>query len=374
MKWLIGSGRLLQSLLLCIGIVFVAPFTSEHTAPTERSFTLPCEATSFIQSGDGAMIWFACEDQSLRKRRESDVAEAQRKNVPPPPPPVTSLSRTDVYGLEIASGRVTPLVHANGRVEIVAAPLGTKMILVLPKERGSGLAVLYDGPRRLAELQIDASFLAWSADASKIYFYGGSTIQSDAWNILGVLRINGLAVSREKLVEPTENVHVCSENGHIFTGDPIPNRQGELEASTVEYDRDVRFLRRISKFLPGQFSISCRYVATEQSSHGPLPWEIIEVASGKRLLRFDYTGEGKKEEFEFGSWNPKREDVFLRIAVQPLDIQNRAQQSVVEVFSLVKQDALDSFKDIPGQFAWSKDGEDLVFVWGNSVVFRTVFN
>jgi hypothetical protein len=327
-----------------------------------------------MQSGDGAMIWFACEDQSLRKRWESDAAEAQRKNVPPPPPPVTSHSRTDVYGLEIASGRVTPLVHTNGRVEIVAAPLGTKMILVLPKERGSGLAVLYDGPRRMVELPIDPSFLVWSADASKIYFYGGSTIQSDAWNILGVLRLNGLAVSREKLVEPTENVYVCSDSGHIFTGDPIPNRQGELEASSAEYDSDVRFLRRITGFLPGHFSVSCRYVATEQSFHGPLPREIIEVATGKRLLHFEHTGEGKEGEFEFGSWNPKREDVFLRFAVQPLDSQNRVQQPVAQVFSLVKGDVLHSFRDIPGQVAWSKDGENLVFLRANSLVFRTVFD
>jgi hypothetical protein len=372
MKRLIGSGRLLQSSLLCIGIVFVAPFTAQHTEPSERSFTLPCEATSFMQSGDGAMIWFACEDQSLRKRWESDAAEAQRKNVPPPAPPVTSHSRTDVYSLEVASGRVTPLVHANGRVAIVAAPQGTKMILVLPKEAGSGLAVLYDGPHRMAELPIDPSFLVWSADASKIYFYGGSTIQSDAWNILGVLRLSGLAVSREKLVEPTENVYVCSDSGHLFTGDPIPNREGELAASTAEYDSDVRFLQRITKFLPGHFSVSCRYVATEQSFHGPLPWEIIEVATGKRLLRFEYTGEGKEEEFEFGSWNPKREDVFLRFAVQPLNSQNSVQRPVVQVFSLVKRDVLHSFSDIPGQVAWSKDGENLVFLQGNSLVFRSV--
>ena len=175
------------------------------------------------------------------------------------------------------------------------------MILVLPKERGSGLAILYDGPRRVAELPIDPSFLVWSADASKIYFYGGSTIQSDAWNILGVLRLNGLAVSREKLVEPTQNVYVCSDSGHLFTGDPIPNKQGELEATAAEYDSDVRFLRRITEFLPGHFSVSCRYVATEQNLHGPLPWEIIEVATGKRLLHFKYTGEKKEEEFEFGS-------------------------------------------------------------------------
>jgi hypothetical protein len=374
MKRLMNTGRLLQSSLLCIGIVFVAPFITQHTAATERSFTLPCEATSFMQSGDGAMIWFACEDQSLRNRWEGDAAEARKENLPPPPPPVTSHSSTDVYCIETASGRVTPLVHANGRVEIVAAPLGTKMVLVLPKERSSGLAVLYDGARRMAELPIDPSFLVWSADASKIYFYGGSTIQSDAWNILGVLRLNGLAVSREKLVEPTESVQVCSDSGHIFTGYIIPNKQGELEANTVEYDSDVKYLRRITKFLPGDFSVSCRYVATEQSAHGPLPWEIIEVATGKRLLHFEYTGDGKEEEFVFGSWNPEREDVFLRIAVQPLDIQNRAQQSVVEVFSLLKRNVLHSFRDISGQVAWSRDGGNLVFLRGQSLVFRTVFD
>jgi hypothetical protein len=373
MKRRIGSGRLLQSCLLCIGISFVGPFTAQHTAPTERSFTLPCSATSFAQSGDGALIWFACQDQSLRKRWETEAAEAQRKNLPPPPPPVASHPATDVYDLEIASGRVTPLVHADGRVEIIAAPLGTEMILVLPKERGSRLAVLYDGSSRTTELPIDPSFLAWSADTSKIYFYGGSTVQSDAWNILGVFRVNSLAVSREKLLEPTENVYVCSDSGHIFTGDPIPNRQGELEASTAEYDSDARFLRRITAFLPGHFSEGCRYVATEQSFHGPLPWEIIEVATGKRLLRFEYTGEGKAVEFEFVSWNPKREDVFLRAAVPPLDSQNRAQQPVVQVFSL-KQGVLNSFSDIPGQVAWSKDGQDVVFLRGNSVVFRTAFN
>jgi hypothetical protein len=381
MKRIFGSTRVLQFSLLCVatGFVVSCPLlarsdTAQRSASTDHTFSLPCEATSFRLSGDGAMIWFACEDQSLRKRWESDAAEAQRKNVPPPPPPVMSHSPTDVYGLEIASGRVTPLVHANGTVEIIAAPLGPQMILVLPHERGSSLAVLYDGPRRLAELPIDPSFLAWSADASKVYFYGGSTIQSDAWNILGVLRLNRLAVSREKLVEPTENVYVCSDSGHIFIGDPIPNRQGELEASTAEYDSDVRFLRRITEFLPGHFSESCRYVATEQSFHGPLPWEIIEVATGKRLLRFEYTGEGKVEEFEFGSWNPKREDVFLRFAVQPLDNQTREQQTVVQVFSVVKRDVLHSFRDIPGQVAWSKDGENLIFLRGNSLVFRTVFN
>jgi hypothetical protein len=369
MKRSAGSTRMFQSLLLCMGIVFAVsvplmrgrPVVAEARVTTERTFTLPCEATSFVQSGDSGIIWFACTDQSLRKRWEMEAAEAHKNKIAPPPPPVTSHARTDVYALETTSGRVTALASAEGRIELAAAPVGNEMILVLPQEKGRGSPVLYEGFRKKKDLQIDASFLVWSADASKIYFYGGSTIQADAWSILGVLRLSDFTVSRNRLLEATESVHVCSTDGHIFTGNPIPNRQGELQASAVEYDADAKFLRRVPRFLPGNFSAGCRYVATEQSFHGPLPWEIIEVATGKQLMNFDYTGEGKKEEFEFGSWNPKRDGIFVRIAVQPSKSETGATDKVVQVFNLSERIVLRSFNDISGQFAWSKDGQDLIF-------------
>jgi hypothetical protein len=276
------------------------------------------DVTCFAQSGDGATIWAACHDQSLRKRWEIDAAEARKKRMSLSPPPATSHARTAVYAVELPSGRITPLANAEGRIEISAAPVGTKMVLVLPQERGSGQPVLYDGTQKVAELFIDPSLLIWSADATKIYFYGGSTIQTDAWNILGVLRLNGLVVSREKLLEPTESVHICAPDGHLFTGDPIPNNKRKLEANSVEYDSDLKFIRRVTKFIPGNFSASCRYVATEQSYHGPLSGEIIDVATGEYLMHLNFTGEGEKEEFEFESWNPKSDDIFLRSMIQPI--------------------------------------------------------
>jgi hypothetical protein len=286
---------------------------------------------------------------------------------------VTSHSLTEVYALEVSSGRVTPLANPEGRVEIAAAPVGTEMILVLPQEKGNGLPVLYDGPRKVAELQIDPHLLVWSADASKLYFYGGSTKEGDAWNILGVLRLNGLVVSREKLAEPTESVHICAVNGHLFTGDPIPNDKGQLAANAVEYDPDLRLVRRLTEFLPGNFSANCRYVATEQSYHGPLPWEIIDVTTGHRLMRFEFTGELKREEFEFGSWNPRRDDIFLRFAEQAMSSETGVMPSTLQVFDLKEQRVLKSFDDVPRNVAWSKDGRRIVFSRANSLAFRPVF-
>lgn len=278
-----------------------------------------------------------------------------------------------VYALKVPSGQVTELTQAEGGIEIAAAPVGSRVVLVLPQERGHGRPILYEGVREVTELPIDPAFLAWSADGSKIYFYGGTTIEADAWNILGLLRIAGLVVSRENLLEPTESVHVCPANGHLYTGDPIPNHEGQLKANTVEYDPDLKSVRRINKFLPGNFSATCRYVATEQSFHGPMPWEIIDVATAQQLMHFDFTGEGKKEEFEFRSWNPKRDEVFLRSVDPPLNNEIEIPLSTLQVFHLGQQRVLESFQDISGNVEWSKDGRSLVFSRENSLVFRSVF-
>lgn len=133
---------------------------AKNSVTTERIFTPPCEATSFVQPGDAGIIWFACIDQSPRKRWEMEAAEAHKNTIAPPPPPVTSHSRTDVYALETTSGRVTALASAEGRIELVAAPVGNKIILVLAREKGPDLAVLYDRFRKETELQVDPSFLA----------------------------------------------------------------------------------------------------------------------------------------------------------------------------------------------------------------------
>jgi hypothetical protein len=370
-----------QASLPCTALVLVLSLVlspklvlGEKPAPVERTYDLPCEVTSFDQSGDGSIVWFACKDRSLWKRWQSDAAEAGKQKKLPPPPPVTVYSRTEVYAIEISSGRITALGGAEGRVEIVAAPLGTRMVLVLPEDKGPGRPVLYDGTRKVTELPIDPSrLLLWSPDARKIYFYGGSTIEAEAWDILGVLQLDGLVVIREKLLEATESFHICTGNGHIFTGDPIPNEKGDLEANTVEYDPDLKSPQRITKFLPGVFSASCRYVATEQSFHGPLPGEIIDVATGQRLMRFEFTGEGKKVEFEFQSWNPKRDDIFLRLVDLPMNSETGLSNGLVQVFQLGKQRVLESFNDISGNVAWSRDGRSLVFPRANSLVFRLIF-
>jgi hypothetical protein len=369
--------RLRLSIWTVTLIVFWFPFWTrsacgQKSAPVERRYGLPCEVTSFAQSGDGATIWAVCQDQSLRKQWEMDAAEARKKRMSPPPPPATSHARTAVYAVELPSGRITPLANAEGRIEISAAPVGTKMVLVLPQESGSGQPVLYEGTQRVAELSIDPSLLIWSADATKIYFYAGSTIQTDAWNILGVLRLNGLVVSHEKLLESTESVHICAADGHLFTGDPIPNNKRKLEANSVEYDSDLKFIRRVTKFIPGNFSASCRYVATEQSYHGPLSGEIIDVATGEYLKHLDFTGEEEKEEFEFESWNPKSDDIFLRSMIQPIQGAAVEPRSILQVFNLAQGGVLRSFDDISGKVLWSNDGQSIVFSRGNFLVFRSI--
>jgi hypothetical protein len=188
-----------------------------------------------------------------------------------------------------------------------------------------------------------------------------------------VLRIDTLAVSREKLLEPTESIHVCPVTGHLFTGDPIPNEKGQLEANAVEYDSDAKSPRRVTKFLPGNFSAACRYVATEQSFHGPLPWEILDVTSGTQIMYFDYTGEGKKEEFEFRAWNPKRDDILVRDLILPMTNESEPPHSILQVFDLAQRRVLHSLPNFSGSVAWTHDGRMLILATGRSIVVHPVF-
>jgi hypothetical protein len=348
-----------------------AAWPNQETIASQWVRELPSEITSFAQSGDGALIWVACEDRPPSERLAS-AADTSKKAQTEFSVRDQSAAKTTVYAVDINSGLITTVTQSQGPVRLVPSPVGAQIVLVLPRERSNGRSVLYERTRQIAELPIDPYLLVWSADGSRIYFYGGTTIQADAWNILGVLRVSDLALSRVTLLEPTESVHVCNATGHVFTGDAFPSIHGKLEANTVEYDSDLREARRIMKFPAGRFSAYCCYVATEQSFHGPLAWEIVEVATGQQLMRFDFTGEGKKNEFEFHSWNPRRDDIFLRLQDPTTNFQNGVPRPTLQVFDLRQRRVLESLPNFSGQVAWSRSGNELIFSRGHSLILHPI--
>jgi hypothetical protein len=245
--------------------------SGEQSPPTERTYPIPCEANSFALSGNGRMIWFACK-ATLQMPWETDSAEARKKKKSPGPPPAASQLQTEIYALEVPSGKITLLTRVEGTIHIAAAPVGAQMVLL--RCRGNYASILYEGVRKVAELPINSNsgLCVRSADASTIYFDGTPTKVLD---MLGILRLDGLRVSRKKLFAAAAYVSVCAATGHVFTGDePIPNAKGVQQANTaVEYDGDVKLVRRETKFPDGEFSATCHYVATPEGSHGPIPRE-----------------------------------------------------------------------------------------------------
>jgi len=338
----------------------LAPGADQRATSGERVYKMSCQIESFAQSGDGKWIWVAGEDR-----------------LPSGPPPIHRpwSSRVEtIYAVDLNSAKITKVITAPpGFVTLVASPIGARIVLVLPKERSNGRAILYDRTHQIAELPIDPWLVVWSADGSRIYFYGGTTIEAEEWNILGLLRLSDLAVSRITLLEPTESVHVCGSTGQVFTGDTIPNNAGELVTNTVEYDSDIRRPRRIRKFPAGYFSAHCKYVATEDSLHGPLPWKIVDVSTGQRLMQFDFMGEGKENEFEFVSWNPKRDNILLRRFYPARNAEKAGQPPTLQVFDVEERRVLKSFPNVDGQVEWSKRGTELILPRGKSLVFPPVF-
>ena len=89
-------------------------------------------------------------------------------------------------------------------------------------------------------------------------------------------------------------------------------------------------------------------------------------------MHLDFTGEGEKEDFEFESWNPKSDDIFLRSMIQRIQGAAVEPRSILQLFNLAQRGVLRSFDDISGKVLWSNDGQSIVFSRGNFLVFRSI--
>lgn len=182
-----------------------------------------------------------------------------------------SFRPTTVYALSIQSGGLTELFRSAGFTSISAAPVGNRVVFVSNDQSRKDEAVLYQGTHRVVKLSIDPRYFVWSTDAKRIFFYGGQTTEANAWNILGILSLLDFSVSKRQLLEVTEQVFTCAATGHVFTGF-VDYENGLKPMLAVDYDSDVSHPQRLEKFPPGHFSANCKYVATTESYHGPVPW------------------------------------------------------------------------------------------------------
>jgi hypothetical protein len=310
--------------------------------PHREHYSLPCHAAPFAPSGDGTIIWFACRDAPL-------IGEA-----------LTAFSRATLYALELTSGRSTELAHLPGIIGISAAPVGNKVAFFWPDESGKDEMVLYRGTRRIGKAPTDAWPVAWSVDAKRMLFFGGSTIEDgDTWNILGILDLKDLTVSKRTSLEPTEGVYVCPTTGHIFAG----------SRETIDYDPELRSPRRITEFPPGDVSAVGSYIATTSALfHGPAPWGIFDTASRREVAHFKLTGEGQEDEYGFHSWNPRLDRLFLRIRYPAHSIFG--QDTTVEMVDLAHQRILQSFRVSSDDAVWSSDGKWLITSEGSVLSFH----
>jgi len=321
---------------LVMAVFIVASLSACGGVAKARAYEVPCKISSFAESGDGTLIWTACDA------------------------PAGGVSG---YTIDLRNGQITKIGDGTQIFDIVAAPIGDKAVVVFVRQRAQDRAVLYEGTRAIADLPIQPFAFLWSADGSKIYSDGGSAKnETDAWNIMTVLRISDRTVTKMPLVKFTESMFVCPRSGDVFTGDPLPDDDG------MEYDANIQSPKPLKKILPGYFSATCRYVATNDSFHGPTPWDVFDVATGVKLMQFEFIGEEKEDEFEFESWNPQRDELLLRI------LHAKAQSDAIspdtlQVFDVRQRRVLAAFPNFTGPVEWSKDGKDLIFAKGSKLSF-----
>ncbi|HTK94428.1 MAG TPA: hypothetical protein VL382_02225 [Terriglobales bacterium] len=331
-------------------------------ALAQKSYTLPCLAQTIAPSADGTVLWFTCRTGAKwdQFQKEAAAAKAAGKEAPSYG---TNAFQDALYALDLGNGNVAKLGEGMAQIEIHPAPKAALAVVTFPQDKGHDKAILYKAGMKGPELPIDPSFLLWSADATHLYFYGGTTLQQDAWNLLGELELATMKKSQTKLRHPGENAYVCERDGHVYAGDPAADKPGSVND---EYDAEGKFVTSAHRFPAGHFSAQCKYVATEDSWHGPLPWFVVDTASGQQLMEIQFGGEGKPGEYDFRAWNPARETVLLRTAWSD-------DKMTVEAFDVVLRKALLSSTEADdAPVAWSADGKAIVVARGKELVFVPV--
>lgn len=281
------------------------------------------------------------------------AAKEARANALPPP---ADESPSDLYWLGSDTYEPVKIATANGTIRVLPAPSGALSLVVEPQERSSRV-LLYRGKQEVKSLSVDDTFLLWSADARKFYFYGGTTLQADAWNVLGIYDLDSDASRRVKLKEPTEILGICPATGNVYSTSPqYPGFAG----TTVEYTPTVQFVKKIRGWIGAQFSAHCNYVASESSYHGPLPWSIYNTANGKRLFQFDYTDDDTKGDmYALIAWNPSHDSILLRDHISK-------QKEFLEVFDVRSGRILQQLGELRPA-VWSADGNSIILAHANEL-------
>lgn len=341
--------RRLLVIVVCMFWIFCGllnfPAYSQEKLIEGRSYALPCEPHSIAVASDGTTAWLVCEETG-KGALESGWVHKNR-----------------TYSLNGVTGRILKISEGHGVVRFMPSPKGSQPIMRRWGEKHGKRALLVNGHRVVKELPV-LSPIDWSPDGTKIYFEAGSTVEADAWDILGILRLKDLSIAKVKLLSPTEGFGICAATGEIFTGAPILGEAAPTAFDAVVYDANGVVARRETRFPPGRFSANCRYVATDDFFHGPVPWAIVEVASGKRLAWFQVGDAADAAWQGFVAWNPQKESVYLRTTDTPVKGSSTATVTALQVVDAAGDRIIREFSDFQGSAAWSAEGESVILAEG----------
>jgi WD40 repeat protein len=340
------------------GFCLFATSGAQMTAPTARIISkLPCvPVENLAASADGNWLWLACEvvDPAWQKQHPDVPANAD-------------VTQSRVFAMRLPDGPWQPLTESRGDVTLSAASSGSR-VLVESWQDDEGRCEVYDGATRaIGPIAKCSQPAALSLDGSRLYYNAGMTAHSDGFNQLGIA-----GSSAKPMVQPLKHVAdsdiaVRPGDGHLLLSAPeYDEKSRSLIGDQYEYDAEGRFVSHRPRQPVGAFSRDGHYVASSQSAHGPVPWGIFDVQSGKKLQSYEFTGDND-DEYWFRGWNPAREKVFLAS-------QGSSEHGVVLVraFDMERNEFVASYQADREAMTWSADGKEVFYILKDSVVSKPV--
>ena len=142
----------------------------------------------------------------------------------------------------------------------------------------------------------------WDGKGERYFFHYSSTVEADAWNVLGAYDTRTRKVAVHTLHGMTESLDFCAAKQSITTESWMFNSGEAGLRFADEYDLNGKYLR--SRTLPGgRFSASCKFATEFVSAHGPIRTHIYDSKTGETLWSLPTTSDDSVWS-SVVEWNP----------------------------------------------------------------------
>lgn len=315
-------------------------------AALAQTYQAACDIANFAPSSDGNFIWYTCA--APNPAPQSGIAGGTPKD--------WGRTLTSTLVLDIRTDQSREVMQSQGPIEISPAPVGSGLLI---HEAESRWLWYVRGPGA-DPVQLPSGFGIWNGDGTTVYFGSYHSPAAELYDEISRYDLISGRLVRKRLRHHASFVEFCGDEVFISSFVRFDQKGQTAKWSSDRYSSDLKFIGTDPEVPAGNFSATCRYVASTPSFHGPLPWQILDRTTNLTIGSFHYSGENKQDEFAPIAWNPVRDELLLAI-YEPASASRSA--DIFRVYNVVTKQWSGNWTD---NVRWAADGDHVIVAHGKT--------